>query len=78
MKAPFKSYGQSKTKGQARNYMLPIYRCGGIKSNVLKGEKDGNQHFLPFPQCFLSFPKQFSTLESHSFCRLKNTSDLIK
>ena len=27
---------------------------------VGKGENAGNQHFLLFPQCFLSFPKQIS------------------
>ena len=25
-----------------------------------KGENAGNQHFLPFPKCFLAFPEQIS------------------
>ena len=32
---------------------------------VGKGENAGNQHFLLFPLCFLSFQKQISISESH-------------
>ena len=32
---------------------------------VGKLESVGNQHFLLFPQCFLSFPKQISIFESY-------------
>ena len=35
---------------------------------------NGNQHFLFFPQCFLSFPKQISIFESHLFCHLQMLS----
>ena len=31
------------------------------KKNIVgKGENAGNQHFLPFPQCFLAIPKRIS------------------
>ena len=32
---------------------------------VGKGENAGNQHFLLFPQCFLTSHKQFSILDPH-------------
>ena len=39
---------------------------------VGKGENAGNQHFLLFfPQCFLPFPREFSSFESTLFCRLQ-------
>ena len=38
---------------------------------VRKGENAGNQHFLLFPQCFLTFPKEISFFQSHLFCRLQ-------
>ena len=38
---------------------------------VGKGENAGNQHFLVFQQCFLSFPKQISIFLSHLFCGLQ-------
>ena len=37
-----------------------------------KGEKAGNQHFLLFPQCFLSFPNQILTFHLHLFCCPQN------
>ena len=36
---------------------------------VGKGENAGNQQFLLFPQCFLPFPKQILTFQSHLVCR---------
>ena len=30
---------------------------------VEKGENAGNQHFLPFPQCFLRIPKRISVFK---------------
>ena len=36
----------------------PIYDA--IENIVRKGENDGNQHFLLFPQCFLAFPQKNS------------------
>ena len=41
---------------------------------VGKGENAGYQHFLFFPQCFLSCPRQISNSESHLFCRLQMIS----
>ena len=35
-----------------------------------KGENAGYQHFLLFPQYFLSFPEQISVFQSHLLCRL--------
>ena len=32
---------------------------------VGKGENDGNQHFLLFPQSFLPFPMQISIFDTH-------------
>ena len=37
-------------------------------------ENIGNQHFLFFPQCFLSIPKQISILKSHLFSCLQMLS----
>ena len=35
------------------------------------------QHFLFFPQCFLSYQRQESTFELHVFCRLQNAFNLV-
>ena len=35
------------------------------KKNVQKGENAGNQHFLLFQLCFLSFPNQISVFDLH-------------
>ena len=45
-----------------------------LENIVGKGENAGNQHFLLFPQCFLPFPKQISTFQSHVFCRMQVVS----
>ena len=42
-----------------------------LENIVGKGENAGNQHFLLFPQCFLSFPEQFSIIQSRLLCRLQ-------
>ena len=42
-----------------------------FEKTVGKGENDGNQHFLRFPQSFLPFPTQISVF--HSSC-LQNLS----
>ena len=34
---------------------------------VGKGENAGDQHFLPFPQCFLPYHRQKSSFEPHLF-----------
>ena len=39
-----------------------------------KGENAGNQHFPPFPQCFLSVSFQSSIFHSHLFCHLQMLS----
>ena len=36
-----------------------------------KGENAGNQHFLLFPQCFLSFSNRISISYFNLFCRLQ-------
>ena len=41
---------------------------------VGKGENAGNQQFLLFLQCFLPFPKQILTFQSHLVCRLQRLS----
>ena len=41
---------------------------------VGKGENAGNQHFLLFPQCFISFSIQISFSKSHLFCCLQMLS----
>ena len=41
---------------------------------VGKGENAGNQHFLLFPQCFLSYQRQKPSFELHLFCRLQMPS----
>ena len=41
---------------------------------VGKRENAGDQRFLLFPQCFLPFPKQISTFDSHLNCSLQMLS----
>ena len=43
---------------------LTPLRKKAFENSVGKGENAGYQHFLLFPQCFLTFPKQISILES--------------
>ena len=55
---PFNSYCQCKsfhgqTNGQAKNYMHPIYRCGGIKNRLLPLIKDWQQTLLFVPSACL-------------------------
>ena len=38
------------------------------------GENAGNQHFLHFPECFLSLQKQISVFEPDLFCLLQQLS----
>ena len=40
--------------------LLTTLRKKPFENIVGKGENAGNQHFLLFPQCFLTFPEQFS------------------
>ena len=37
---------------------------------VGKGENAGDQHFLLFPECFLTIPQRISVYKLHLFCRL--------
>ena len=39
-----------------------------------KGENAGNQHFLLFSQCFLTYQREKSSLEQHVICHLKMLS----
>ena len=57
-----------------------IYTQSGVLTTLImepfentegKGENAGSQHFLLFPQCFLSNPNQISIFESHLFYRLQ-------
>ena len=41
-----------------QSQLLMILRKEPFENIVKKGENGGNQHFLLFPQCFLSFSKQ--------------------
>ena len=43
---------------------------------VGKEENAGNQHFLLFPQCFLSHPEQILPFGSPLICRLQNALNL--
>ena len=47
---------------------------GFLKKVGEEGENAANQHFLLFPLCFLSFPKQISLCLSHLFCCLRMLS----
>ena len=42
-----------------------------FENNVGKEENAGNQHFLLFPQCFLSYPEEILQFGSHLICRLQ-------
>ena len=48
-------------------YVFTLYQTiPSFNENILgKGENAGNQPFLLFPQCFLSFLKQISIFELH-------------
>ena len=55
--------------------LLTTLRKKPFKSIVGKGENAGKQHFLLFPQCFLSVPKQCLILKSHLICSLQSLSN---
>ena len=42
-----------------------------LKTLFGKGENAGNQHFLLFPQCFLSYRRQTPSFEAHMNGRLQ-------
>ena len=63
-------------KGLTLNHIIPTFNSTVRKKKtsenfVGRGEIAGYQHFLLFPQCFLSFPSQISSFESHLCCRLQ-------
>ena len=43
----------------------------GFKNIVEKGKSAGNQHFVLFPHCFLSFHAQITIFELRLICRLQ-------
>ena len=45
-----------------------------LENIVRKEDIAGNQHFLPFPQCFLIIPKQISNIQIHLYCSLQMLS----
>ena len=49
-------------------------RKKAFENILVKGENAGNQHFLFFPQCFLTFLKQILIFGSHLFCLLQMLS----
>ena len=42
-----------------------------VENIVGKGENAGYQHFLLYPQCFLSFSENFLIFPSHLICHLQ-------
>ena len=54
--------------------LLTTPREKTFENIVGKGENAGNQHFLLFPQCFLSFPNQISIFDLHLICSLQMLS----
>ena len=55
-------------KGLTTQKMWPFENLMGT------GENAGNQQFVLFPQCFLTFPKQAGVFEPHLFCCLQMLS----
>ena len=51
-----------------QSLLLTTLYMDPFENNVGNREYAGNQHFLLFPQCFLSFPKQISVFQLHLFC----------
>ena len=50
---------------------LTNLRKKAFEHTVDTEENDGNQHFLLFPQCFLSFSKQILIFRLHLLCHLQ-------
>ena len=68
---------QAKLKGHfitLQSRLLTTLKKKAFKNIVGKGENAGNQHFLFFPQCFLTFSKRISVFQLHLFCRLQMLS----
>ena len=60
----------------AQSRLLTTLRKKPFENIVGKGENAGNQHFLLFPQCFLSFPQQISIVQSQLFFSSANAFNL--
>ena len=54
--------------------LLTTLKKKSFKNIVGNGENAGNQHFLLFPQCFLLYQRQKSSLELHLFRPLQLVS----
>ena len=51
--------------------LLTTLKKKSFENIVRKGENAGGQHFLLFPQSFLSHLRQKSSFKLHLFCRLQ-------
>ena len=54
--------------------LLMTLRKRPFENIVAKGENAGNQHFLLFPQCFLTIPKRISDFKLHVQCILSSAN----
>ena len=52
-------------------WLLTTLKMKPFKNIVRKGQNAGNQHFLHFPQYFLSIPKRTSVVKLNLFCCLQ-------
>ena len=53
-------------------YFWTTLRKEACENNLAEGENAGNQHFLLFPKCFLSFQKQISIFSVNEFVLSKS------
>ena len=51
-----------------QSWLLMTLWKKSFENSLGKGENAGIQHFLLFSQCFLPFPTQVSSFQSHLFC----------
>ena len=54
-----------------QSLVLTILKKQPFENTVGKGENAGTQHFLLFPQCFLTFQRQSPLFEPYLFCSLQ-------
>ena len=54
-----------------QSQLLTTLKKESFENIVVKEENAGNQHFLLFPQCSLSYPEQILPFESRLLCRLQ-------
>ena len=62
----------------SRSRLSTTLRMKALETIVGKGENAGNHHFLLFPRCFLTFPKQISSFELHFDLSSANAFNLDK